>query len=568
MKIKHLKHLICWLLLPQTVVLVQAQEAISKIDTAASAMVVAAHPTASQVGVEILRQGGNAVDAAVATAFVVGVVEPHASGLGGGGGMLVYLKNNNEFHYLDYYMQTSENADTAYNRDQDLYSPRSVCIPGTVSGLITAVQKYGRLPLSTVMAPAIRTARQGFVVSEKFYTNILDKLEVISKFPETQKLFFKNDFPVAEGDTLNNLALATLLEKIAENGASYFYKGDFAQHAVKDIQAAGGYITLDDFASYQAIERDPASIDYHNFHLYSAPPPQSGVTLLELLNIFENADVPAQKRFIDDAETVNLFCESIKRADSDRFQFLGDPRHFNIPVSGLLNENYARTRFSGIEPQKRQYPDSMNIPAGDPWSFSQNSDSEIPQNMPEDGPHTTHISVVDSEGNAVSLTQTLGLFFGSGFSSQGVVFNSAMNIFYQYPSPNRIGPRRRPLTTISPTMITRNDSLSVVIGTPGGGQIFNVLGQIIVRLLDFGYSPQAAMDSPRFSARINSRYLSMENRFPVEVKDQLQNMGYHVRTYNDYDNFFGGVQMIVFDRATNQYIGVSDPRRDGGASGY
>ncbi|KAA3662442.1 MAG: gamma-glutamyltransferase [Calditrichaeota bacterium] len=563
-----LRNWLAWFIFALTPVTSAAQQVISKIDTAASGMVVAAHPSAAEVGLEILHQGGNAVDAAVATAFVIGVVEPHASGLGGGGGMLIHLKKKNAFHYIDYYMQTSENADTGYTRASDLYSPRSVCVPGTVAGLITAVKKYGRLPLATVMAPAIRTAREGFVVTEKFYGNMLDKLEVITKFPETQNLFFRDDFPVSVGDTLTNPQLAQLLENIAANGQDVFYTGAFAQRLVADIQRAGGYLTEADFANYKAVERTPARIDYRGYQLYSAPPPQSGTTLLEILNIFENAKYTSGKRFVDDAGLINLFCEAIKRADTDRFYFLGDPAHFDIPVAGLLNESYATKRFTGIEPAKMQYPDSVNIPQGDPWEFNDVTESVNTREMPEDGPHTTHISVVDSDGNAVSLTQTLGLFFGSGFSSQGVVFNSAMNIFYKHPSPNRIGPRRRPLTTISPTMITQNDSLSVIIGTPGGGRIFNVLGQIIVRLLDFKMDAKPAMDAPRFSARINSRYLSLENRFAENVQKQLSGMCYNVRAYNDFDSYFGGVQMIVYDKKLNQFIGVSDPRRDGGAIGF
>ncbi len=540
---------------------------IAKTDTASAAMVVAAHPYAAKIGIDILSQGGNAVDAAVATAFVIGVVEPHASGLGGGGGMLIYLNQNKEFHYLDYYMQTSLNADTAFSKDNDLFSPRSICIPGTPAGLITAVKKYGNLPLKTVIAPAIKIAREGFIITEKFYGSILDKLEIITYFPQTEKLFFKNEFPVSEGDTLLNPQLAFVLENLAEQGLNYFYKGDFAKKAVSEIQAGGGYITQNDFGAYKVMERKPAYINYHGYEILSSPPPQSGATLLEILNIFENASLQNRNKFDEDASTINLLCESIKRADTDRFYFLGDPATTNIPLSGLLSEKYAKKRFDGIEAGKIQYADSKKIPVIDPWHFDKVEKRETIKKLPEDGPHTTHISVVDKEGNAVSLTQTLGLFFGSGFSSQGVIFNSGMSIFYKKPSPNHIGPGRRPLTTISPSMVMDNGKLSIVIGTPGGGRIFNVLAQILIRMIDFNLTPIEAMEAPRFSTRIYSKWLAVENRFPLNILADLEKMGYNLKKYDALDNYFGGVQMIMFDKALKQYIGISDPRRDGGAYG-
>jgi len=550
-----------------TDILFAGSGAITKCDTASSAMVVAAHPEAAKVGIEILKKGGNAVDAAVATAFVIGVVEPHASGLGGGGGMLIYLKDTDSFQYIDYYMQTSLQADTAYSRD-DLFSPRSICIPGTPSGLITAVKQFGKLPLKTVIEPAIKLAKEGFIVTEKFYTNILDKLDVILTYPQTSILFLKDDFPVSVGDTLKNPQLAKVLEKLAENGEDYFYRGEFAQVAVKSIQENGGYITSEDFELYKCIQKEPVQISYRDYQIYSAPPPQSGVTLLEILNIYENAKKSTCKDFNEDANSIHILCESIKRADADRFFYLGDPSVFNLPITGLLDENYTKMRFDDIDLNKVKYSNNTDVPVGDPWKFQQGNKNSNIDKVPEDRQHTTHISVIDKDGNAVSLTQTLGLFFGSGFSSQGVVFNSAMSIFYEKPSPNRIGPGRRPMTTISPTMVKNSNNMQIILGTPGGGSIFNVLAQVIIRLLDFDQSPIDAMDAPRFNVRIQSKSLQMEQRFAVKIISQLENKGYKIHINEPYSSNFGGIQMIVFDQALNKYIGVSDPRRDGGALGY
>ncbi len=542
---------------------------VCKSDTATRAMVVAAHPLAAAIGVEILQKGGNAIDAAAAMAFAVGVVEPHASGLGGGGGMMIYLRADNTFHYIDYYMQTSQNADTAYSKENDLFTPRAICIPGTPAGLITAVNLFGRLPLSSVLAPAIRLAKSGFTVSDKLYTNILDKLDIITLYPQTQALFFKNDFPVAPGDTLVLQSLAEVLEKISTKGIEYFYRGEFARGASEYIQQNGGYITFEDFAVYEPVLRKPVKINYKDFDIYSSPPPQSGTTLLEILNIFENTPLNPSITLADQAATIEHLSDAIFLADSDRFYFLGDPAHFKVPVSGLLDERYARQRYSEKLARKKEFNEKRKIPAGNPWTYISDSPAdETNAGQEEDGQHTTHISVIDPEGNAVSLTQTIGLFFGCGFSYQGVLFNSAMSVFYKYPSPNRIGPQRRPLTTICPSMITHNNALFAVLGTPGGGTIFNVLAQVMIRLLDEKNSPQQAVAAPRFSTRINSRYFRMEQDFPTATIDTLKNRGYPVQLYEKHSSYFGGVQLIIYDPVLKQYIGVSDPRRDGGALGF
>lgn len=544
---------------------------ITHSDTAKHAMVVTAHPEATRIGLEILKKGGNAVDAAVATAFAVGVVEPHASGLGGGGGMLIYLREDKSLHYLDYYMQTSSQADTNYSNRNDLYTPRSICVPGTPAGLLTAHRLYGKLPLKDVISPAIRIARDGFVVSNKLYTNILDKLDVLSRFPQTEELFFRDDFPIPPGDTLRNPQLAVVLNRLLEEGEDYFYRGTFAKNAVKAIRLNGGYLSEKDFAAYRAIERKPVRINYKGYTILSSPPPQSGVTLLEILNIFQNAPLIQSHHngFTDNPQMIHLLCAAIKRADMDRYHYLGDPAAFSIPVDVLLNKNYAALRFQDIDPQKVKYKHNTDIPAGNLQPFlklpvQKNETAPIPH----DGTHTTHISIVDPAGNAVSLTQTIGLFFGSGFSSQGVIFNSAMSLFYTRPSPNRIGPARRPLTTISPSLVFKNDRLAMVLGTPGGGRIFNVLAQILIDLIDFHLSPQQAMDAPRFSVRISSKQLRMEKGFSGSVRDSLQAMGYMIKTTESLDAYFGGVQLIVRDVKNNQLIGVSDLRRDGGAIGF
>ncbi|MEN8192103.1 MAG: gamma-glutamyltransferase [Bacteroidota bacterium] len=538
-----------------------AQE-IAKADTASKAMVVAAHPEAVKVGIDMIKQGGNAVDAAVAAAFLIGVVEPHASGLGGGGGMLIYLQENKSFEYIDYYMQSSLSPDSNYSRN-DLYTPRSICIPGTPAGLLKAHTLYGKLPLEIIMQPSINIARNGFVVTENFYTNILDKLDVITLHQETQELLFKDDFPIEIGDILVNENLALVLEKLVSNGIDYFYRGEFANKAVQTIQDNGGYITEEDFENYKPVVKKPVNISYRGYDIFSSPPPQSGLTMLEILNIFENSTSDKDSKKYWDLQNVHLFCEASKRADIDRYSFLGDPSSIDVPITGLLSQDYANERFEDIDLTIIKYSNNLEIPAGNPLNYNDNANMQ----KGEDDGHTTHISVVDTEGNAVSLTQTLGLFFGSGFTSQGVIFNSAMSVFYKKPSPNHIAAGKRPLTTISPTIIMRDGELFSVLGTPGGGRIFNVVAQKIIELIDFKMSPTEVMKNPRFNVRFRSKYLSMENGFNDNLLEKLSEMGYKIRHYSELDSYFGGVQLIYYDENLNEFIGVSDPRRDGGAFG-
>ncbi|MCF6270344.1 MAG: gamma-glutamyltransferase [Melioribacteraceae bacterium] len=564
-KNKHIKIFLTIIITFFATLTIAAQE-VAKIDTSYKAMVVAAHPEAVKVGVKIIKNGGNAVDAAIASAFMIGVVEPHASGLGGGGGMVIYLNNDKSFHYIDYYMQTSLHPDTNYVRE-DIYTPRSICIPGTPAGLLKAHKLFGKLPLHIVLQPAIDIARNGFEVSEKFYTNLLDKLDVITLYPETEKLLFKNDFPVGVGDTVLNLELANVLDKLVTDGADYFYNGEFAKKAAEEIQKAGGYLTKEDFKNYKPILKKPAKILYRDYEIFSAPPPQSGATMLEILNIFENITIDNISTKSWNSETVHLFCEASKRADADRYVYMGDPATTNIPLIGLLSQEYANKRFADIDLSKIKYENNQDIPAGNPNKYNEKIKSKLSKPDVDEGGHTTHISVVDREGNAVSLTQTIGMFFGSGFSSQGVIFNSAMSIFYKKPSPNHIAPSRRPLTTISPTIIMKDGELTSVIGTPGGGRIFNVLAQKIIELIDFKISPLNTILNPRFNVRIRSKYLSMENGFDAVMLEDLKKMGYQLKMYNKMNSYFGGVQLIYYDKKIKQFIGVSDPRRDGGALG-
>jgi gamma-glutamyltranspeptidase/glutathione hydrolase len=534
-----------------------------KSDTSKSAMVVAAHPDASKIGIEILKNGGNAVDAAVAMAFTIGVVEPYASGLGGGGGMLVYLKESNEFHYLDYYVQSPQKYDSTYSRDEGVADARAICIPGTPSGLITAAKKFGNLTLTEVLKPAMEIAKNGTPVNQVFYNAIIEKLEVIMTFPETQSIYFSKDgLPVEKGGVIKNPDLFYILNQLKNNDEEFFYKGQFAKNAAAIIQKYGGKISYDDFSNYTTLLKKPLSINYRGFEIYSAPPPQSGLTLLEILNILENIPQNKLKKYEESAFSTHVLAESIKRADIDRFNFMGDPRFIDIPVKGLLNKEYARQRFKDIDLLKVKYADNFDIPAGNPKTVINDT-----INSSEEEQHTTQISVIDQFGNAVSLTQTLGLFFGSGLSVDGVLMNSSMSIFYNFDSPNRVDSGKRPLSTICPTIIMKDNQIYAILGTPGGPNIFNTIAEVITRLIDFDSSPIEAVDAPRFSPRITRKKVNFEGRFAQSVLDSLKDMGHKIKTGENYQIYLGGVQLIFYNSKTGKYIGVSDPRRAGTALG-
>lgn len=540
----------------------------SKIDTASSAMVVAAHSGAVDVGIDILKKGGNAVDAAAAMAFVIGAVEPHASGLGGGGGMLIYLKKENTFKYLDYYVQSPLNPDYDYSRKEGVATVRSICIPGTPSGLITSVKKYGNFSLEQVMYPAIETVKNGVIINDDLAEAILDKLETIMTFPETQNIFFnKYGLPLTAGDTLFNESLLNVMMNLKNLGSEYFYNGDFSQVASNSIAELGGTITTSDFSNYNTLIKKPVIQTFRDYTIISAPPPQSGITLLEILNIIENFPQTNWKLFEKSPTAIHMLIEAILRADVDRFNYLGDPKFFNVPVIGLLDKNYARSRFSDININKVKYQNHYDIPKGNPIKF-QNDQKKINSEKHSESPHTTHISVIDTEGNIVSLTQTLGLFFGSGFSSNGVLFNSAMTNFYNNEdSPNKLEPGKRPTSTICPTIIMNEGKVVAILGTPGGINIFNTMAEVIIRLLDFGQSPVEAVDAPRFSPRVSREKVNFEGRFSQDLASELEKMGHNIRRTEDYNQYLGGVQLIYFDKKLQKYIGVSDPRRAGAAKG-
>ena len=513
--------------------------------TAASGMVASAHPLASQAGVEILKAGGNAVDAAVAAAFAVGVVEPNASGIGGEGMMVIYLAKTATTAAIDY--RSTAPAGAAYPDRIPTTGPAAVALPGTVGGLCLALEKYGTMPLSRVLAPAIKLAADGFVVGPTLASVMVDNYEEIMKSENLAAILCPEGLPVGAGETLRNPDLAESLSKIAAGGRDVFYKGELAEKIAAVMKDRGGFITKDDLAGYRAIERSPVRGSYRGFELISAPPPVGGPAVIEIMQILENFEVARLEPL--SAARIHLFAEAMRRGVADWQTFVADPDFVSVPVAGLLAKSYAKSRAGEIDPAKI----SEKIAPGDPAK--------------SESPSTTSISAVDKEGNMVALTQTISDFFGAKVvvSGTGIIFNNEMRNF-SARGVNVLAPGKRMRTTISPTIVVKDGKAFAVLGTPGAGRILTTTPLLLSNLIDYKMGIQEAIEMPRFYP--SDKLLSFEPRLPEETAADLTKMGYQMKPMEAFDLYFGGAQGIVIDPKTNIRIGGADPRRDGAVVGY
>jgi gamma-glutamyltranspeptidase/glutathione hydrolase len=509
-------------------------------------MVASAHPLASNAGLAVLKAGGNAVDAAVASAFALGVVEPNATGIGGEGMVVIYMADSKKTVAIDYrsVAPLSDMSKIKFGAVGHV----SVAVPGVVAGLAAALDKYGTMSLAEVLVPAIMYARDGFIVSETLAQTITDNFDPITKNDALLEILAPEGLPLAAGDRMKNLALAETLEKIAFGGADVFYKGEIAEAIVADMASKGGFITMADLAAYKAIEREPVRGSYRGYEVISAPPPVGGLTVIEILHILENFGIADQDPL--STRNVHIIAEAMKRGFADNSAFIGDPAFFKVPVKGLLDKEYAKTRASEINPLAL----SASIKAGEPSN---------------EHPSTTHLSVVDSDGNMVALTQTLSGFWGAKVAvpGTGIILNNEMQN-WSARGPNAYAPGKRMRTTISPTILAKDGKTFASLGTPGAARIISTMVLLTINLVDYGMGVQEAIEAPRFYARDTEKVLSVEKRLPSMTKSDLEKMGYSLKVYEDFDLFFGGAQAIVIDPVTGELRGGADPRRDGAVYGY
>jgi gamma-glutamyltranspeptidase/glutathione hydrolase len=517
---------------------------------ARSGMVASAHTLASQAGVEMLKAGGNAVDAAVAAAFAVGVAEPNASGIGGEGMMVIYLARPKIAVAIDY--RSAAPAKAAYSGAVPATGHAAVAVPGTVAGLALALEKYGTMKLGRVLAPAIRIASQGFTVTPTLNAAITDNFEDIVKNEALAAIVCPGGLPLEAGGTLKNPRLAETLRAIAAGGRNAFYRGEIAAQIAAEMAAHGGFITKEDLAAYRAIERQPVEGSYRGHRLVSAPPPVGGLAVVEILQILDQFDVRSIPQF--SATHVHLFAEAMRRGFADWGAFVGDPDFVEVPVPSLLSPEYARSRAAEI----RLDALSVKVAAGDPAKSL--------------SPSTTSLSVVDRAGNMVALTQTISDFFGAkvAIEGTGIILNNEMKNF-SARGVNTMAPGKRMRTTIAPTIIVKDGKAFATLGTPGAARIVSTMTLLVSNLLDYRMGIQEAIEAPRFFARDAAGQdpgLDIEPRLTPATQAALVKMGYALRPQKEFDLFFGGAQGILVDPATGKRVGGADPRRDGAVIGY
>ena len=528
------------------------------------AMVVSSEPFASEAGVEIMKKGGNAVDAAVAVGFALAVTHPFAGNIGGGGFMLIRLADGRK-SFIDY----REEAPGKASREMylgaqgdvipsaSIVGALSVGVPGTVAGMALAEKKYGKLGLAAVLEPAIRLARDGFPVSYALSQSLLSHSSLLSKYDESRRIFLRNGNPYQPGDLFKQPELAHTLEMIAQNGPQAFYQGPIAEDVVSTMKKYGGLISLDDLKQYQAKERVPLEGRFRGYEILTSPPPSSGgVALLEMLNILAPLELGAP----DSYQSMHLITEAMRRAYADRSAYLGDTDFVSVPVEALTSEPYAAKLRAEILDSKPDAP----MGAGHPASY--------------EAADTTHFSVVDSQGGAVSNTYTLNGGYGSGVTVAGAGFllNDEMDDFTSKPgTPNMFGliqseanaiaPRKRPLSSMTPTIVLHNGAVRLVVGSPGGGTIINTVLEVTLNVLVYKMDVFRAVSAPRFHDQWMPDVLMLERYgFSADTEQRLREAGYKL-------HFLGGIgecNAIAIDPKTGWIFGGADPRGSGEAVGY
>lgn len=531
---------------------------------ARNGMVASQEAMATTVGRDILAAGGNAVDAAVAVGFALAVTLPRAGNLGGGGFMLVHMAESGETLALDYrelapaaaerdmFLDAEGNADPEKSR----YSGLGIGVPGTVAGLHLAHQRFGggKLSFADLVAPAIRLAEEGFPVYDDLAGSLKQAFPRLSKDADALATFYKPGGGFHEpGETLRQPALAATLRRIAKDGPDGFYKGEVAEKIAARVQAAGGGMTVADLAAYEAKWREPVTGTYRGHRIVSMPPPSSGgVHIVEILNMLEPFDLAASGAH--SAATLHVMAEAMKRAYADRSEFLGDPDFVDIPVKGLTSKAYAAARMADFDPA-RAAP-AEKIAPGQP--------------APYESDETTHYSVVDSQGNAVSNTYTLNFSYGVGMMAgdTGVLLNNELDDFSAKPGvpnaygliggdANAVAPRKRPLSSMSPTLVFRDGKLLLATGSPGGSRIITTVLQIILNVVDHGMNIAEASSAPRMHHQWLPDEIRIEDGFSPDTLAILRALGHTVAEKAT----MGSTQSIM--TLEGGLAGASDPRRQG-----
>ena len=537
---------------------------------AANGMVSAQEQIAAEVGRDILAQGGNAVDAGVAVAFALAVTLPRAGNIGGGGFMLVHDAKTGQTHAIDYREMAPAGAsrdmflDAEGNADSELsrFSGAASGVPGTVAGMKLVLDQYGSMPWADVIAPSIRLAEEGITVTPDLADSLEAMKERLTKYPSAAKIFYKEGGELYRpGDTLVQADLAKTLKTIAAEGPDGFYKGPVAEAIAKSVTEAGGNMTVEDMAAYKAIAREPVRGTYRGYEVVSMPPPSSGgVHLIQILNTLEGYPIGALGQ--NSSGTLHLMAEAMKLAYADRSEYLGDPDFVDVPVEALMSKEYAADMRDKISA-----------------TFATPSEQIKPADLaPYESDQTTHYSIIDKDGNAISNTYTINFSYGSGLVAEGtgVLMNNEMDDFSAKPGvPNAYGlvggdanavqAGKRPLSSMTPTIVNKDGQVWLVTGSPGGARIITTVLQVVMNMIDHDMNVAEASAAPRIHHQWLPDQLRIEEGISVDTQRALQAKG-HVLSLEEV---MGSTQSVMRDPETGFLLGASDPRRAGAATvGY
>ncbi len=531
-----------------------------------SGAVVAAEPHAAAIGLQVLRQGGNAVDAAVAVALALAVTHPQAGNLGGGGFLVVRMKDGTaaafDFRekapaqaHADLYLK----PDGTVDQERILTGATAAGVPGSPAGLAAALARFGTRKLGDLAAPAIRLAREGIPVTHFLARDLQEHKDLLGRFPSSRAVFFRGDEPLRQGDVLLQPDLAATLERFAEQGPAGFYEGATAERIVAQMQQDGGYVTADDLKAYACAERQPLRGTYRGHEILGMPPPSSGgVAVLQMLNMLEPYDLRGLG--FGGSRSIHLLTEVMRRAYADRSRWLGDADHYPVPIEGLISKDYAETLRATLRTDGR---------------------SEVAPGLPpgaDESQDTTHFSVVDGDGNAVACTTTINGTFGAGVvvAGAGFLLNNEMDDFSAKPGvpnmfglvgakANAIAPGKRMLSSMTPTIVVQNGQVRFVLGSPGGGRIINTVLQVLVNLLDHGMGLEQAVRAPRVHHQWKPDHLSYEDlALSPDVRQALAALGH---TFAQRSMSIGRCQAIAV-LPDGERLAVCDHRSGGSALAF
>lgn len=611
-----------------------------------NAAVATASPEASRIAREILENGGNAIDAAIAAAYALGVMEPNASGIGGGGNAIIYIKSEDKHYNLDFYPRSPGNP-LSFTPGADASTVRAVSVPGFVAGMEELRERWALLSREDHIRPSINLAREGIRPDSVLFTRINLSVPKLREYEESRAIFTDDGERISEDFILRNPALADAMEMIIDGGHEVFYEGELADRLISGLNDLGGQFTSEDFSSYRPTWREPVRGIYRGYDIISGAPPVAGLLVIQSLHMMEHFDFQQNGHYTESAETMHFLIELFKRSFADRLSYIGDPDFFDVPAEGLASRSYARSRVGDIRMGMANHQRLRDTEPGNPFNYGPDSDMELtddvlhdtnlfftddleddassydwwgdetldswgvkrkeqpertrggwfqnifrsadtdtirvqieddddweylPEEEEEQEPdepaedHTSHITIIDHEGNMVSLTSTVGLLFGPGITLNGIVMNSGQANFGS-TSVNNMRPNRIPRSTIAPTIVMDGPDPFLIIGSAGGARIPPAITLAISNIIDFGMDVFDANAAPRFISRRWADEVEFEGLIPEHIVRQMQRWGHPVSVREPIDVYFGGLQIIRV-RKDGVIEASSDPRRDGSPDGY